>query len=567
MDLSNTNQQSLGMKAARYGEPAGTGLDRAGFPTDGMTVAVIIPTYNHAHFLRDAIMSVLAQTRQADEIIVVDDGSTDDPATVVAKFPTVQLIRQENRGLSAARNKGLWNCKSSYVVFLDADDRLLPTALEAGLTYIAGHPNWAFVYGGHRRISEDGRALGPDSFSPINGDAYLTFARTNLVGPPATVLYRRDCLAVVNGFDETLRRCQDHDIYLRMAQRYPIASHPTIVAEYRKHGQAMSNDHVEMLKEVLLVLDLDEARTSAEPHRAALREGRTYYRNLYTSRMLGAASVRWRANHSIGILGRDLIQAIRWSPYHTIRSLLRPFARRASQLLPRSAVEWIQRTRGRPYRIPIGSVRFGDLKRLSPISDNFGSDRGTPVDRYYIESFLAQNAGDIRGRVLEADNNIYTRRFGGARAERSDVLSVEVNSQATIVGDLAQAGTLPAAAFDCIILTQVLQLIFDVRGAVATSYRALKPGGVLLITVPGVTKMGVKSWPWYWSFTEAALRRLLADQFGEDGVSIEGHGNIFAATAFLYGIALEELDVSDLNTNDSAYPVTVAARAIKRKDA
>ena len=117
------------MQAVWRRELAGTELHKTG-SIDGMTVAVIIPTFNHARFLAEAIKSVLAQTRPADEIIVVDDGSTDDPAAVVAKFPTVRLIRQDNRGLSAARNTGLRNCKASHIVFLDADDRLLPTALE-----------------------------------------------------------------------------------------------------------------------------------------------------------------------------------------------------------------------------------------------------------------------------------------------------------------------------------------------------------------------------------------------------------------------------------------------------
>ena len=296
-------------------------------------VAVIIPTYNHARFLRDAIESVLVQTCQAAEIIVVDDGSTDNPSAVVAQFSAVRLIRQENRGLSAARNAGLWSSKTSHIAFLDADDRLLPHALESGLACMASHPDCAFVYGGHRRVSDDGFPLEPDIFIPIDGDPHLGFVRRNPVGPPATALYRRDYLLAVNGFDEALRRCQDHDLYLRLARKYPIASHPTIVAEYRKHGQAMSNDHAEMLKEVLLVFDLDEARGSGDAHRAALLEGRTYYRSLYVSRMLHATSVRWRMGHNIKVLATDLINAARWSPSITTRALFSGFGRRASRVL------------------------------------------------------------------------------------------------------------------------------------------------------------------------------------------------------------------------------------------
>src|ERR1700722_10743616 len=121
-----------------------------------MTVTVVITTYNYARFLGDAISSVLNQTRRADEIIVIDDGSTDDPAAVVRGFAGVRLIRQENRGRSAARNVGLKTCTTRHLVFLDADDRLLPNALETGLGWAAAKPECAFVYGAHRWIAEDG---------------------------------------------------------------------------------------------------------------------------------------------------------------------------------------------------------------------------------------------------------------------------------------------------------------------------------------------------------------------------------------------------------------------------
>ena len=225
---------------------------------------------------------------------------------------------------------------------------------------------------------------------------------------------------------------------------------------------------------------------------------------------------------------------------------------------------------GRPYRIPIGSVRFGDLKRLSPIGHTFGFDRGTPVDRYYIENFLAQNADDICGRVLEIGDNSYTLRFGGARVDRSDILHVDAtNRRATFIGDLAQPKVLPEKAFDCIVLTQTLHLVYDMRAAVETLHRALKPDGVLLMTTPGISQIDSGEWgpTWYWSLTALAARRLLEDRFGHNAVTVKTRGNIFAATAFLYALATEELNVSDLNVDDENYPVIVAARAIKRKNA
>jgi glycosyltransferase involved in cell wall biosynthesis len=320
------------MQAAGQSEAARTGFEKTGIPDDDATVAVIVPTFNQARFLADAINSVLEQTRPATEIIVVDDGSCDNPAEVVAKFPKVQLLRHgNNRGVAAARNTGLRSCKTSHVVFLDADDRLLPTALETGLICIAARPDCAFVYGGHRMISEQGHPVGADCFWPIVGNAHLALLRGNLLGPPATGLYRRDCVLAIEGFDGRVCSAEDYDLNLRLTQRYQIAHHPEVVAEYRRHDQNVTRKHAKQLKAVLRVLDLHKARIANDPlAQAALREGRALRRQYYVSQMLAATSARWRARHDFVTLMKDLIQAARWSPFLTMRRLLGALARRAS---------------------------------------------------------------------------------------------------------------------------------------------------------------------------------------------------------------------------------------------
>lgn len=246
---------------------------------------------------------------------------------------------------------------------------------------------------------------------------------------------------------------------------------------------------------------------------------------------------------------------------------VRVIGRRAKNVLPRSVGRQIARLLGRPEWFPMGAVRFGDLRRPSPFSRSWGAERGTPIDRHYIERFLAGNAADIRGRVLEIGDNAYTLRFGGASVDKSDILHVDAsNPRATFVGDLSQPNVLPEAAFDCIVLTQVLQFIYDVRAAVATLHRALKPEGVLLLTAPGISQLYDEQWAhtWYWSLTTVAARRLLEEQFAPERVTIEAHGNVLAATAFLYGISAEELSQAELEANDAAYPVIVTARAVKQ---
>jgi SAM-dependent methyltransferase len=145
------------------------------------------------------------------------------------------------------------------------------------------------------------------------------------------------------------------------------------------------------------------------------------------------------------------------------------------------------------------------VRRATPFSREFGFDRGMPVDRRYIEDFLARNADDVRGRVIEVKDDSYTHRFGGDRVFRSDVLDIEqANPRATIVDDLTSGARLPRDAFDCVILTQTLHLVFEVRAAVETVHRILKPGGAILVTVPGITQIPrADASSWYWSFTEA----------------------------------------------------------------
>lgn len=212
----------------------------------------------------------------------------------------------------------------------------------------------------------------------------------------------------------------------------------------------------------------------------------------------------------------------------------------------------------------LGRVDLGDLDRVTPLCPNFGYSRGTPVDRYYIEAFLGRHRGDIKGRVLEIGDDAYCQRFGSGITQQ-DVLHVSAeNDEATFVGDLSQPGVLPDDSFDCMVLTQTLHLIYDMPAAVRHIHRSLKPGGVALVTVPGITPVDSGEWcdTWYWSLTQVSLRRLMEDVFGPLQAT-ETHGNVFAATCFLHGMALEEVECSKLDVADPSYPIVVAQRAVK----
>jgi hypothetical protein len=239
----------------------------------------------------------------------------------------------------------------------------------------------------------------------------------------------------------------------------------------------------------------------------------------------------------------------------------------ARHTMPRSVRQWLRRrVEGDRFTPRPGEVRLGDLERLTPISDRWGYDRGRPIDRHYIEAFLARHAGDVRGRVLEIGDSEYTRQFGGDRVARSDVLHVEEgNPAATIVADLADAPQIASETFDAVLCCQTLQLIYDVRAAVHTLHRIVKPGAPVLATFSGISRTSDPTWGdhWCWSFTERSARRLFEECFAPSRVAVEAHGNLLAATAFLHGLAAQELESEQLAYVDRGYAIVITVRAVK----
>jgi peptidoglycan/xylan/chitin deacetylase (PgdA/CDA1 family) len=216
-------------------------------------------------------------------------------------------------------------------------------------------------------------------------------------------------------------------------------------------------------------------------------------------------------------------------------------------------------------RPPVGRVDLGDLRSTEPVSRDFGFARGTPVDRFYVERFLERHSSDVRGRVLEVGDDGYTSRFGGDAVEGVEVLDATGgNPRATVVADLTDAPELSDASFDCVICTQTLLLVYDLRAAVATLRRILRPGGVALVTLPGVSRTVVdENDPWedHWRFTHMSARRLFEEAFGAGEVDVEPFGNVLAATAQLQGMAAEDLDEAELRARDPAYDVLIGVRA------
>lgn len=209
---------------------------------------------------------------------------------------------------------------------------------------------------------------------------------------------------------------------------------------------------------------------------------------------------------------------------------------------------------------------IGLLRRTEPVSREFGFDRGLPVDRHYIETFLEENASVVRGRILEIGDSAYTHRFGGDQVTSAEVLNVNAGVEGTTyVADLTDAPNIPSDAFDCVVLTQTLHLVYDMPAAIRTVHRILRPGGTVLATVPGISQLASDGWEesWYWSQTPLAATRLFGDVFGANDVEVSAKGNVATAVAFLEGFAAHELRRETLATVDPRFPLLVTIRAVK----
>ncbi len=526
-------------------------------------VSVVIPCFNHGEYLAEAIESAQAQTHGRIELIVVDDGSTDNTADVVARYSSAHYLKQRNQGLSAARNRGLLAATGNFIMFTDADDRMLPRAVEANLACLQRRPEASFVSGGYRRISVDGRFLSEPTPTTDVSQAYERLLRGNYIGMHGTVMYRRDVLLEVGMFDVSLSACEDYDLYLRICHAHQVAAHPEIIAEYRTYSTSLSADRVKMLMSLRRVRRRQDEniRQSSALQQLAL-EGRDYWFTHYGVPLV-EDSVNSLFRGGVVAAFRGLAVATRFAPRLAVRTIGSVIAQNVS---PAPLSRLRAQLAGKTYYPGVGKVRFGDLRRTCPISYDFGFDRGLPVDRYYVEQFMSRHASSISGRVLELGDNAYTIRFGGARVTQSDVLDLlEDNPAANLAGDLADGDHLPAETFDCVIVTQALHLIFDAHRALTTLHRMLKPGGALLLTVPGISSISYDKWSeqWFWSFTDQSIRRLLEGSFPNAECEVTSFGNVLAATAFLQGIAANELSPAELDSHDEKYQCIIAAHVVK----
>ena len=473
--------------------------------------------------------SVLRQTTGPSEVVLVTDPTTPpssrDWLTALTRARSCGIVHSDSALPGAIRNAGVRVTSAPLIMGLDAGDRLSPSFHESACKAMDRAPGIAVVSSWIERLGPGSRqeVVSPDdcSLGAVIGDTEVLHSAS---------VFRREAWDSLGGFDESLPALEDYDFWLRVLHgggRAAIVSHPLLVRRLRSDALY---------------------RRAWEPalHDRALRLVQSKHAALFAMDPTGALQGRELQLQSLADRYRRALAA-RDEGVRELESL-------------KAALELES---GQPTRPP-QPVDLGELRRTTPVARNWGYERGTPIDRHYIERFLERHSGDIRGAVLEIQEPDYTSRFGGNRVTRSDVLDINpANPSATVISDLRCAGNIPSSSYDCIILTQTLHVIDDMRSVIGECARLLAPGGVLLATLPCASRVCLEYGDEddFWRVTEAGARVLFSSAFPADGLDVRAHGNVLTLAAFLYGLACHELQPAEFEAHDPYFPLLVTIRA------
>jgi peptidoglycan/xylan/chitin deacetylase (PgdA/CDA1 family)/SAM-dependent methyltransferase len=522
-------------------------------------ISILVPVYDGAAFLDPLVHRVRDQTFSDWELILFDDGSRDGSRDIARRWaqsdPRIRALSHPghaNHHQLATRVAAAEAARCDVVALLDQDD-------EWDVDYLEKHlARWAAVAPRNVQLSYGpGLYWYPDApqrdyVQPMPSGAPGVFDPPELLSSffegvyaptplPSATLMRRDVLRAAARFSEAARgsQCEDQYLWWFVAARWRVAIHGEPWVRYRQH------------EESALARMLAAPALARPAERRFLESTRAELRLLHPTHPLLSGG---RLERRLGeLVDRDESRSGR------LREGLARLARSAPTFA--SVAD----------RLREGGRRLGARSRLAygvaPLSEAFGEDRGKPLTRYYVEQFLAEHAGDVRGRCLEFEGADYTERYGEGEVESSDVLHLDASSpSATIIADLSKPNALPSDRFDCIVCTFVLHEIYGLKEAVRELHRILAPGGTMLVAVPHVT-MCEPRYNELWRFTVQGLTELLGETFGAEATSIRAYGNSLTAAAQLRGLVAEEFSEEELNVHDPRFAVVVCARVTKAEPA
>ncbi len=554
-----------------------------------VAASVIIPTVNRQKLLAELLEHLEAQDADPEtfEIVVVDVGSTDRTREMLTRWAGRRPMRHLLLGRAAAakaRNAGVRAAAGDMLIFLDDDMAPPPTFVSAHLEAARNHPGTVI--------------LGPCPMTDVRGpfrralarwydDEYEGMAEEGQLQPArvlsGNLLVPRTIFDQIGGWDEEYTRYggEDADLGLRLFDaRIPVRYEPRAVSAHRFASSLRVWLRRIRLAGASTVKLIQKHPSSAHefpagrltPNMRLRRVGaRLAWHEPWLGRLVMPAA--FALCYLLEALGRD-------RPWRRVYKVIYDYQywagvrevvgnARASQ----RSRPWGSDGRTRRERIPrrirlllarftVRWLRLLDQRDVLPLWGVWGYERGTPIDRYYIGNFIRAHAGAVHGRVLEFGWPDYQGYFDASRIERYDVLDLKAHDDVTLVGDIQCIPQIADATFDCIVCTQVLLLIPDLFAAMREMHRILKPGGILLLTLPHVAlTMPRKEFPNdYWRFTEDSVRLLLA-AFSE--VRITVHGNSYAAFYFANRIVVEDLTPADLDWTDTRFPLHVNAYARK----
>jgi glycosyltransferase involved in cell wall biosynthesis/SAM-dependent methyltransferase len=540
-------------------------------------VSIVIPIFNAARYLDETIQCVLHQTVQDWELLLVDDGSTDDSAAIARRYAAGQpdKIRylehpgRTNRRQFATRRLGAVHARADVLALLDADDVWEQEYLEKHLGVWNGAQAHGVVLSyGPSLYWHPAEAGGQhDYVQPLPPGSPGLYGPGELLGPffasryattpcPSCTLIRRDVFGQLGRFERAARDSlafEDQILWWYVAARWPVAIHGDAWVRYRQHPASsvrttFSDPKARQAELVFLRTVRDDLGRQCPDH-PLLRSGQLEQRMNHLV----------NGNGSMASAPRGFLKTVRAVPPLLVDGV--------SRILPRPAKRVARRLLGAVKALKTRRTRARMAKGVEPLSYLWGGDRGWPIHRYYLDQFLQEFAADVRGHCLEFQDPAYTPHFGGAAVTKLDILHIDAsNPQATLVADLTKPNDIPSDLFDCIICTHVLHIIPELHKAVAELYRILKPGGVLLVAVPQAS-MCDPGYHELWRFTAEGLGWVLGRAFGAEQTTVRAYGNSLTTAGEIRGLVAAEFTQAELDTHDPRFAVEVCARAVKRKPA